>query len=649
MTERTFVLAISDDDKSPEKDVNEDQSQPSSVISSSLSSKDNTSPENPADEVVGRYGTDTGNDELQDLDAIASLAMLHMLGNVSDVPQDLDRAVELLQKIVDKGHPRGQFMLGFIYATGLGVKTDSAKAVLYYTFAALGDDPFAQAALGYRYSEGLGVQANCEIALGYYRSVASIVERDATIHGGQVVSRKRIPLVEKDSQQVSETDVLQYYQYNADRGDVQSQVTVGRLYYIGHGVEQNYNRALQYFRLAADAGNGNAIAFMGEMHAYGFGVEGNNATAISYFQKAAELSSPVGQNHLAVMHLHGIEVNKDESKAFQLFSKAARQGLPEAQYNLGTLFYEGIGTQKNMKQALKCFKLAAQQGHVLAISVLANMHATGAGVRRDCEAATGLYKNVVERACWMSDLEIAHTAYKSGRYDEAVIRYLWLAELGVEVAQHNAAHILEKGVTSFFAPSNGDTYRQALHNWRRSAEQGQMPSRVKVGDYFYYGLGVEIDPEMAASQYRLAAEANHPQAVFNLGVMHHYGDGLDRDLHLAKRYYDLALSSSSDSEEYFFTQIWPDVKQSVSTISVKSLISVVHEYRPQLVSFLAILLLVVYLARNRRLHEYEQRRRAEQERIQREEQERARNLLNENEDQENSEAAQDANQEPQTP
>lgn len=44
-----------------------------------------------------------------------------------------------------------------------------------------------------------------------------IVERDATIHGGQVVSRKRIPLVEKDSQQVSETDVLQYYQYNADR------------------------------------------------------------------------------------------------------------------------------------------------------------------------------------------------------------------------------------------------------------------------------------------------------------------------------------------------------------------------------------------------------------------------------------------------
>lgn len=28
------------------------------------------------------------------------------------------------------------------------------------------------------------------------------------------------------------------------------------------------------------------------------------------------------------------------------------------------------------------------------------------------QAATGLYKNVVERACWMSDLEIAHTAYK---------------------------------------------------------------------------------------------------------------------------------------------------------------------------------------------------------------------------------------------
>lgn len=55
--------------------------------------------------------------------------MLHMLGNVSDVPQDLDRAVELLQKIVDKGHPRGQFV-----RLGNMLSIQTMQTVFYFLF-----------------------------------------------------------------------------------------------------------------------------------------------------------------------------------------------------------------------------------------------------------------------------------------------------------------------------------------------------------------------------------------------------------------------------------------------------------------------------------------------------------------------------------
>lgn len=39
----------------------------------------------------------------------------------------------------------------------------------------------------------------------------------------------------------------------------------------------------------------------------------------------------------------------------------------------------------------------------------------------------------------------AHTHYREGRVDEAFVTYALLAELGYEVAQSNAAFLLDRG------------------------------------------------------------------------------------------------------------------------------------------------------------------------------------------------------------
>lgn len=49
---------------------------------------------------------------------------------------------------------------------------DSARALLYYTFAASSGDRGAQMALGYRYWAGIGVNDDCRLALDWYRSAA---------------------------------------------------------------------------------------------------------------------------------------------------------------------------------------------------------------------------------------------------------------------------------------------------------------------------------------------------------------------------------------------------------------------------------------------------------------------------------------------
>ena len=175
------------------------------------------------------------------------------------------------------------------------------------------------------------------------------------------------------------------------------------------------------------------------------------------------------------------------------------------------------------------------------------MHATGTGVHRNCEQAVGLFKNVAERGHWTQMYADAYDAFESGKIDSAALMYMHLGELGYEMAQNNAAYILDDLSDSNDLFNVNGSLARALVGWKRSATQGHAAALVKVGDYHYYGHATEPDLAAAVQQYRLAADAREAQALFNLGVMHEYGMGLPADLHLAKRYYDSATEVSAEA------------------------------------------------------------------------------------------------------
>lgn len=90
--------------------------------------------------------------------------------------------------------------------------------------------------------------------------------------------------------------------------------------------------------------------------------------------------------------------------------------------------------------------------------------------------------------------------------------------------------------------------KRALVNWNRAATQGYHIARLKLGDYYYYGKGTQVDYQQAASHYKYASEVSHnPQAMFNLAFMHENGLGLRKDIHLAKRFYDMASETSGEA------------------------------------------------------------------------------------------------------
>lgn len=95
----------------------------------------------------------------------------------------------------------------------------------------------------------------------------------------------------------------------------------------------------------------------------------------------------------------------------------------------------------------------------------------------------------------------AHQDYKSYRFNNAFMQYALASELGYEVAQSNAAFLLDRGEVTLFSSRHEDLVR-ALQYWGRSAAQGYSTAQVKLGDYHYYGLGTNVDYDTAASHYR---------------------------------------------------------------------------------------------------------------------------------------------------
>ncbi|EDW98183.1 protein sel-1 homolog 1 [Drosophila yakuba] len=485
---------------------------------------------------------------LNHLKARAELAWAVLLGHWMDF--DFNHAADEFESLANEGVPEAHMGLGFLYSAGVGGKNVSQPlALIHYNLAAAGDNTLAQMAMGYRYLYGINVPISCEKALIQYKRVAKKVASKITFANGPVVHRVRL-LDDLENPGSPETEIVDYYKLLADKGDIQSQVGLGQLYYQGGKVtQQDHQKALEYFSLAATAGNAVGFAFLGKLYLEGSDqIKADNDAAFKYFSKAAEMGDPVGQSGLGLMYLKGLGVPKDSIKALSYFTQAADQGWVDGQLQLGNMYFTGDGVKTDYKLAFKYYNLATQSGHVLAYYNLGVMNAYGMGMLRSCPAAVEFFKTVSERGRWSSRLMHAYSDYKENRIDKAYMQYSLMAEVGYEVAQSNAAFLLDRKEVHVFNDRHEDLIR-AFYYWKRAAGQGYSAAQVKLGDYYYYGWGTSEDFETAAALYRKASEQQYnAQAMFNLGYMHEQGLGMKKDWHLAKRLYDLAAETNSDAK-----------------------------------------------------------------------------------------------------
>eukprot|EP00124_Ichthyophonus_hoferi_P000657 Ihof_evm4s26 gene=Ihof_evmTU4s26 len=390
------------------------------------------------------------------------------------LPQNIEIAVKYAIDLAALGNAVGNSFMGFFYASGLGVPMDQTKALVHYHLAAVENDMYAHLALGYRYTVGLSVEMDMEKAEKHYSRVAGYVVRDMIETGGHITEVIYLSDHEQSiraRQGTSNDELVGYYVYSAEKGDLDSQIALGRLYLTGGSeVPRDYHKAYRYLKMAADQGSPQGMAGLGQLH-----------------EKV-----------------------------------------------------DGLGTPPDNLAALARFRTAAESSHSIALYALAVMYHQGTGIVPDRRLTLNWFRTLCERGQWIRHLEKGHMLYKEEDFSRALVHYLYVAETGSEMAQANAAFILDMDVETVI-PSEY-RYQYAMIYWQRSAKQGNGQSQTKIGDYYYYGRGAPVDYSLAFTSYRTAASANFHQALFDLGFMHETGTGVPQDFPLAQRYYDQSMA-----------------------------------------------------------------------------------------------------------
>ncbi|CAK5282409.1 unnamed protein product [Mycena citricolor] len=535
----------------------------------------------------------------------AYLAFFHASGYKQIVPVDQARAQLYYTFAANGGDKGAQMALAYRYWSGIGTLENCNRAVDWYARAAdQAMETFKAGPVGGRTLPRTHTRLS-DLEGGVYGPGASVASTG--LNAQKPAIRAGLSRASGETWE----DILDYYLFNADRRELDFAYRLGKIFYhgsiyqsrggIGSGSEgvgavpRDFERARHYFisiaRMVWSRDPTNPLqytpipikdeklplglaapsaCFLGRMFLRGEGVKADPALAKMWFERGAEHGERECQNGLGIIWRDGLipSIKPDLKKAMAYFQAAAGQELAEAQVSVAKHHF----ARGEINFAVTLFETAVLYGSPFeAYYYLGQIHsvqATNSAIppaiaSGSCAMAVSFYKLVAERGVWGDDLlEDAETAWttETDRGKEMAMLKWWIAaERGSEIAQNNLAHVLDQDrsilrLTRFSpnTPSN-ETARLALSQWTRAAAQRNIDALVKVGDYYYHGLGVWEQTEAARFEkavkyYQSAADTQQSAlAMWNLGWMYENGVGVPRDFHLAKRHYDMALETNSEA------------------------------------------------------------------------------------------------------
>ena len=348
-----------------------------------------------------------------------------------------------------------------------------------------------------------------------------------------------------------------FFKLANDSGHVHSGYFMGKMYYEGKGVEQDYTKALAYYSTASNNGDPYASYSLGMMHYKGVGTKIDIPKAVTEFTKAAEADNPFAKKTLADILMNGADgVPEDKTLAHKLYGEALKYWEEETvlsdndqmSYRIGNMYLQGLGTEINPEKAFEHISIAAKS-YPFAQYKLADMYENGQGTQIDLEKASEYYGKALAGFIKTNeenenpDPQLSYrigSMYEKGKgteinLEKAFEYYLRSAEKGISYAQYKVGGMYENGRgTEINLP-------EAFKHYLASADTGNSYAQYKIGKMYRDGIGTEVNTRESFSYFLDSANNDNPFAQYVIGKILDEGLGTRVDEVLAQKYYKSAL------------------------------------------------------------------------------------------------------------
>lgn len=509
--------------------------------------------------------------------------------------------IDWYQQAVDAKHPKATFAMARAYTKGKLVSRDIEKAInLLHSAYDLGLQDAGIELVNYYHLGSEQTQANHQIEMRLLKQLAA--DKNATAY---VMLGKRYANginVEQDAEQAYTWFNLAY-----QLGQSTAANPIAILYERGLLPDENvqpglpnYDKASLWYERAGSRGDANGFINLARLALYGVGRDKSIKDAEQYYIKAAEAGSVVAYCRLAdtillggtrfdenwdkrverveSLYLHGVKKNKTYCpRQLGFFYQAEKPQPEDAQkwYEIGAengdkvagrmleRIYLDTYLAKDYPNALKDFANGTRIGLVKSSYYLGKMYHLGLGVERDDNKALALWQNAASKGFELAEKSIMLLYFEGQQSVRDTQKAKHLLD---QWAKQSLDHTIEVAEWFYFGIGTDINYAMALTYYQQAATSGSAHAMNNLGEMYRLGHGVTTDYQKALDWYQQSAKLGNIIASHNIGEMHYYGQGMPQDFTQAEQLLTISANQGLSESQYLLGLMYQTGKGTTANI-----------------------------------------------------------------------------------
>lgn len=477
--------------------------------------------------------------EQNDPMAQTNLAMCYLNGLGTE--KNLLEAIKWYKIAANNGFTDANFRCGYVYY----IMEQYAEAFSWLTKAAEFNDANAEYYLGHMYLNGLACKSSEEEAYSWFMKSAEHGDVDSQkiiakhyyfdLNDSETGLKWYIESAEQGDKEsidflaytynINRIDVDNFIKWStkaAENGNTDSQCNLGE-YYLS--VKQS-EIGLQWLNLAAKNGNFRAILHLGREYYFGTYLKQNYTKAVSIFQSLVNCGNKFIEGDafemLAGCYYNGFGVSVDYNNAYKCIIQAKnKRGWFSDISNLllGLCYYWGNGVERNYEAAFGYLNKSAEQGNCSAKELIAESYFYGTHVNKDYLRAITIFKSLLNCS---DDIVKGHSLSMLGwcyyfgcgisKDYKTAYQYLIKAESTLcDQLDSNGAFVL--GLCYYHGHGTEQDYKRAFHYFREySKNLSHNLCIYGLGRCYYLGHGIQQDKDKGRKLLIIASENGVMQA-----------------------------------------------------------------------------------------------------------------------------------------